>query len=337
MEKENNPGLSYVPTKLGINLPVLDITHPLFVSSIDREIMETEGEKLARRGKVLKKLPGLVKTFLGKRSIILGGFFLKGPGETCLNAMSTLMFKLGPGLIGGGGKRRLDRFISGSPNGMSVRMRLRDMAQCQANALVPLLKMFPRRGLRFINIAGGSACDSINALILVHQQNPPLLKNRKIQVDILDTDNSGPHYAQQCIEILKAPGHYFHGLDISTRFLQYDWNKPGMLRNFLPAADDWIMIGASEGGLFEYGSDEAMIRNLDALYDHSPGDMKFVGSVVHDENRINPSISIMAEVTGMPLRLLGVKGLEKILAKTRWTLENALDNNPNVSVFTLKK
>jgi hypothetical protein len=97
------------------------------------------------------------------------------------------------------------------------------------------------------------------------------------------------------------------------------------------------LLCASEGGLFDYGSDKDILNNLNSLYFHSPEDMRVSGNVIHDINTVDPSIPAMAEVSGAPLRLLGSVGLKNILGKTHWKLDSIQENNPIYAVFLLKK
>jgi hypothetical protein len=162
-EKKTTPELSYALTDNGIELPVLDITHPLFISSIDETALDALGKETIKQAKSLAETPLL--RFLAKRSLTLGRFLPKEKNATYLSGMSTLMMKLGPGLIRGGIKRFIDRKVSAGFVGMTVRMRLRDICRIQAAALIPKLRDSPEKNLCFINIAGGSASDSINTLI----------------------------------------------------------------------------------------------------------------------------------------------------------------------------
>ena len=65
---------------------------------------------------------------------------------------------------------------------------------------------------------------TINTLILIQKKEPLLLKGRKIEINILDIDTYGPSFAEQRIETLKGSNAYFQGLDISFRYIQYNWN-----------------------------------------------------------------------------------------------------------------
>jgi hypothetical protein len=336
-EKNKVSGLSYVYTDCGLELPVLDITHPLFTASINEEGLEELCKESAQRAISMKEIPDAQKKLILETSYIFGRYFHKDPHATYLSGMSTYMLKLGPHLIGGGEERNIDRMISKGVISVAARMRLRDICGLQANALVPQLMTSVQKELCLINIAGGTAADSINTLILIKKENQSLLKNRKIEINVFDIDTDSPNFARRCLETLKAPGCHFHGLDISFNHIKYNWVDTGNLIDILAKKRDCILIGASEGGLFEYASDEEIINNLDALYDGSPGDMQFTGSVIHDIDKVDATMAAMAEESGGYLRLRGAEGLKRILEKTKWKLDKTKDKNPVYVVFTLKK
>jgi hypothetical protein len=224
-EKKTNPELCYAFTESGVKLPVLDITHPLFISSIDETALDALGKKAIKQAKSLAENPLL--RFFAKRSRTLGGFLPKEKNATYVSGMSTLMMKLGPGLIGGGGKRFMDRKVAEGFVGMTVRMRLRDICRIQAEALIPKLKNSAGKNLCFINIAGGSASDSINTLILVQEKEPALLKERKIEINVLDLDAFGPSFAGRSIESLRGS---LEGVSMDWMFHLDSSNMIGRIR-----------------------------------------------------------------------------------------------------------
>jgi hypothetical protein len=335
-EKNKIHRLSYASTDDGIKLPVLDITHPLFITSIDEKRLADLQKESAQGVKNLREMPDSLKKHLGENSLIYRGFFLKNPNDTSLSGMSTLMSKLGPHLIGGGKERDIDRKASQGIGPVAARMRLRDLCMMQAHTLIPQLTE-SEKDLCFINIAGGTATDSINTLILILKENKSLLKARKIEISIFDIDTWGPHYAGRCIEALKAPDCYFHGLNISFNHIFYNWADTRELVKFLSKRKECIMMCASEGGLFEYASNEEIYNNVNSLYDYSPGDMQIVGDTFHDLDTVDPTIPVAGEVCGMSFRFLGTEGLNRILEETNWKLEFIQDKNPIYVVFALKK
>ena len=75
--------------------------------------------------------------------------------------------------------RPIDRRIAAALPVMAVRLRLADMATLLAEALAPTLEARPRHPLRLVNIAGGPAMDSLNALIVLRRDRPGVLDGRR--------------------------------------------------------------------------------------------------------------------------------------------------------------
>ncbi|MCX6233457.1 MAG: hypothetical protein NT175_01855 [Bacteroidetes bacterium] len=340
-EKNKIKGLSYAFTDKGIELPVLDITHPLFTESINEDKLKkmlTEIEKKGeKRAESFQKMPAFFKNYLAKRSYIMAGLLLNDTDDAFLSGMSTLMMKLGPGLIGKGRKRFFDRLASKSFGAIVLRMRVRDICHCQAEALIPLLIKSPGKSICFINIAGGTASDSINTLILIQKKDPSLLQNRKIEINVLDVDTFGPGFAGRCVESLKASGARFNDLDVSFRYIPYNWNSTARLTELLAERKEWIEICASEGGLFEYASDEEIIQNLNTIYDNSQDHIIIAGSLLRDIETVDPGIRAAMKITHIKARLLGIDGLNHNLEKTRWRIDSLSEGNPRYVIFSLKK
>ena len=340
-EKNKITGLSYAFTENGIELPVLDITHPLFLESINEENLDKMLNEIKQKGEEraesFNKIPTFIKNFMAKRSYIMAGFMLKDTEDTFLSGMSTLMMKFGPGLIGKGRRKFFDRLGSKAFGAILLRMRVRDICLLHTNILETQLKKEKGENLCFINIAGGAACDSINALITVYKKDPSLLRNREIEINVFDIDRFGPTFAKNCVESLKSTGNYFSGLNISLNYLYYNWNDTTALRDLLLRRKEWLIIASSEGGLFEYASDEDIIRNLNILYDNTQKDMKIVGSAIRDVNTVDPGILASMKLTNIKARLLGVEGLKETIKKTAWIIENIMENNPRYLTFTLGK
>lgn len=340
-EKNKIAGLSYAFTENGIELPVLDITHPLFLKSTNEESLakmlkeiEDKGEE---RAESFNNIPAFIKNFLANRSYIMAGFMLKDTDDTFLSGMSTLMMKYGPGLIGKGKGKFFDRLGSKAFGAVLLRMRVTDMCRLQSDVLYTQLMDEKDKKLCFINIAGGAACDSINSLIMINKKNSSLLKNREIEINVFDIDKFGPSFAKNCVESLKSAGNYFRELNISFNHFYYNWNDTNVLNDFLSKRKEWLIITSSEGGLFEYASDEDIIKNLNILHSNSPEKMKIIGSAIHDINKVDSGIKASMKLTNIKARLLGLEGLKKIFDKTRWSIETVNENNPRYLTFTLAK
>ena len=110
--KNKVPELSYAFTLNGIELPVLDITHPYFVSSIDenklKKMLPYVEKNAERNAEKFNKIPVFIKNFLAKRSFAMAELLQKEKENTFATGISTLMMKLGPKLIGKGKKRFWD-------------------------------------------------------------------------------------------------------------------------------------------------------------------------------------------------------------------------------------
>jgi hypothetical protein len=340
--KNKIPELSYAFTPNGIELPVLDITHPCFVSCTDTETLkkllpyvEKNAEENADK---FIKLPAFIKRFFINHSFAVAELLQVESQNEFASGITTIMMKLGPKLIGKGKKRFLDRQMNKGFGALVIRMRARDISKCQAEALMPLLLKSPRNDLCFINIAGGAASDSINALFLIQNTDPALLKNRKIEINILDIDSFGPSFAERSITALKAPGRRFHELNISFRYIHYDWNYTDKLKELLAERKEWLQICSSEGGLFEYCSDEVIMQNLEALYNHSNDNIVIAGTLLHDVETIDGGMLAALKIsTKFKPRLLGIEGLKRMTEHKNWKIGNIIEGNPRYLIFTLKK
>jgi len=338
--KNKLPGLSYVFTLNGVELPVLDITHPGFISSLDENklkkmlpYVEKNAEKNAAK---FNRIPAFIKNYFAKHSFAMAEL-LKSE-ISFASGISTLMMKLGPNLIGKGKNRYWDRQVTKGFGALVIRMRVRDISKCQAAAMLPLLAKSHEKNICFINIAGGAASDSINTLLLIQQQNPELLKNRKIEINVLDIDTYGPAFADRCITALKAPGGRFNDLNISFRHILYNWNNTKQLEELLSERKEWMQICSSEGGLFEYCPDEVIIQNLNAIYKNSNEDIIIAGSLLHDIKTVDAGIIAALKIsTTIKPRFLGIDGLKSIIEKNKWKLDGIIEGNPRYLIFLLKK
>lgn len=258
--------------------------------------------------------------------------------NTFASGITTLMMKLGPGLIGKGRKRFLDRQVNKGFGALVIRMRVRDISRCQADALTPLLSKMPGKDLCFINIAGGAASDNINALFLIQKENPALLKNRRIEINVLDIDDFGPAFGDRCIMALKAPCGRFNEQDISFRHIRYDWNSTKELEELLSEREGWLQLCSSEGGLFEYCTDEVIIKNLDTLYSRSDDDIVITGTLLHDVDTIDAGMLAALKISSnIKPRLLGINGLKSITEHNKWKITGISEGNPRYLVFALTK
>lgn len=321
-------GLSYIIMKDNLELPVLDITHPLFISSVDEKVYHLANIKSQKMLKLAKKMPN----FLGKKFIRQVRM-----ENVCLSELKTLIYKLGPRFTKGIKLGFKDSREINQKKFMVFRIKLRDICNLQKEILIPQLKKFPGKSLCFFNIVGGTASDSINTIFLIQQEDPDLLKNRRIDICILDSDNFGPKVAQKSIDALKESTGRLHDLNVKVRINSYDWNKPEKLNQLLLEKRNAIQICSSEGGFFEYGDEDAIIKNLNELYKDAATDMEIVGSFFFDKKNINPAHLDFTKILNKEINYLGLKSFNKILDKTNWVLDDIQGIDNIFLIFRLKK
>ncbi|WP_438432121.1 hypothetical protein [Gorillibacterium sp. sgz500922] len=158
MKVNHDQRISYAAFENGIQLPILDITHPLFHKSIDEQAYHLNCLKSARSIDSLKKMPGFIQNIFVKMSNV---------DNSHLSGMRTMLYKLGPELSRGIKLGFRDKWALKQTSFMGLRIRMRDLCRYQSQILLPQLMQSPERNLCFFNIAGGAAADSINTLILI--------------------------------------------------------------------------------------------------------------------------------------------------------------------------
>jgi len=337
-EANKVPGLPYIFTDTGLELPVLDITHPLFETSIDENSLADQRAQSSLTASMIRAMPEGQRKMITDHSYIWGTHF-SGKGETnYLSGMGTYMLKLGPRLLGGGEERKIDLKATMGVSGIAARMRLRDLCRVQTEALAPLLTAHPGERLCVINIAGGASADTFNTLRLVQRRDPTLLLNRRIEIHLLEIDTIGPHFAEKSLIALQEAGGDFETLDLDFRFHNRSWADEAAWKEILKDRGRDIVLCSSEGGLFEYGRDEEIHTVLEILAECPSISMGIAGSCLLDRETIDPTITALAEISGAVLRFLGREGLGDILEPTSWSAEwFDKSANPVYLLFSLQK
>ncbi len=337
-EANKVPGLPYVFTDTGLELPVLDITHPLFEASIDESSLADERAQSSLTAAMIRAMPEDQRKMITDHSYIWGTHFSDKAGANYLSGMGTYMLKLGPRLLGGGEERKIDLRATMGVGGIAARMRLRDLCRHQTEALSPLLAAHPGGRLCLINIAGGAAADTFNTLRLLQRRDSNLLLHRRVEIHLLEIDTIGPHFAEKSLAALREAGGDFEALDLDFRFHNRSWADEAAWKEILKDRSRDIILCSSEGGLFEYGRDEEIQTVLEILAACPSISTGIAGSCLLDRETIDPTITALAEISGAALRLLGRAGLENILESTSWSAE-WFDKtaNPVYLVFSLQK
>jgi hypothetical protein len=283
-EMSKTPGVSYAVTDDGLELPVIDVTHPAFTIAPTEAELEALTAALYEMMERQRSLNGEQQAAL--RSVlegsILGRGLMAGVG-TFLTGLNTYLLKLGADNLGSYAVD-LDRRIAGGIGPVSMRMRLQNVAGFMADALAPALDEMPGAPLHLINIAGGPAIDSLNALILLKRDRPAVLSGRPLHVHVFDQDTAGPAFGARALNALQLHGGRLHGVHVTFTHTVYDWRNTEPLARALASLDlpHSVWAASSEGGLFEYGSDEEIIANLKVLREAAPGG-SVAGSVTRDD------------------------------------------------------
>jgi hypothetical protein len=249
-------------------LPVIDVTHPAFAVPDDpASVATTRDAFLAwfRRNRLVPRIvTRLLMRLAARRSPLLRNMLASDNGY--LDSISTYMLKLGVDHLPAGFDGPVDRKVAAAPHVGLIRLRMQQIARLLAEALLAPLAGAPDAPLHLVNIAGGPALDSINALIMLARAHATQI-HRPIAIHVFDAQQEGPTFGTRALFALTAPGEPLHGLEIQFQHHAYDWNDTAPLAHLLAglAARGAIIAASSEGGLFEYGTDDAVVANLTAL------------------------------------------------------------------------
>jgi hypothetical protein len=286
--------LAYATTDEGYRLPVIDVTQPEFALPDDPNFVAAlfADYKEAERRNAL--VPGFIMRLMlqsaARRSRLLADILNSRSGF--LGGITTYIMKLGAENLPPPFDREVDRRLAAAPHVVAVRLRLQQMVKLLAGVTEPLLHADPAAPLVVVNIGGGTAIDSLNALILLNRSGDAL-GNRPITLYVLDIDAAGAHFGAAALGALSAEGRALSGLDIAFDHENYDWNSAQPLADLVnrESAAGAIIVACSEGALFEYGSDDAIICNLEALRGNGRGAKAIVGTVTADDELRRRSIA----------------------------------------------
>jgi hypothetical protein len=320
-EKNKKIGVCYAITDNGLELPVIDITHPAFYFQISDAELSVLIDDLQRALKV----PSAALQEAAQNSLLFRGIY-ESYG-TYTTGIMTYLNTLEPGNLGEGYATPFDHQWAASLTPLTFRWRLRDVGRLLADGLFPLLI-----------IGGGPAIDSLNALIVLKKEHPKQTRDRKIYVNVCDVDRAGPSFGQRALAALMKEGGPLRGLQAVFEYIDYDWNNPERLQPvFDRIGEHDIVIGSSVGALFEYPPDDVIRANLETLYQLTPGDFKMVGPVVRDATSLDPRLKDTEHNPGRPaIRYIGLEKFSKIVEPAGFTSERHLDD-PIHQVVSLGK
>jgi hypothetical protein len=324
-EPNKRPGVRYAFSADGIELAIVDVTHPAFAVAIDDAELARQVAAFVAQGPPLAKFPAFLRRWL-LRLLLRGSTLARGiarSNDSYLPGMDTYLLKLGPENLGAAYTTPIDRKIAAALPAFAVRLRLQDVAGLLAEALRPRLADAPGRPLHFLNIAGGPAMDSLNALLLLAREDRRLLEGRPIRIAVLDLDAAGPTFGARALAALAAEDAPLRGLDVSLHHVRYDWSNADALEPTLAAARaaGALVAASSEGGLFEYGSDEHIVANLARLRAGAPPHAVMAGSVT----RADRPVQVLQLSSTAALRLRGLTLFRPLAASAGWAVARAIE------------
>jgi hypothetical protein len=302
-------------TREGFDLPVIDFSNPRFAVPDDPVKLHALEDAFVAEERRRQRLPKFIMRLMlmaaARKSRLVRAVFSTDKGY--LDGMSTYVMKLGVDNLVPPYDTPVDRRFAASPHMVMVRLRMQQIARLVAEGIIDdLAAAAPHAPLSLINIGGGPAMDSINALILLRRTRPDLL-NRPIGIEVLDASQDGAFFGANALAALQAHAGPLAGLDIVMRHHDYDWNQLSLLAALVEklAAAGAILAASSEGALFEYGSDQAIVGNLRALHAKAAGARLVAGSVTRaDETRRR-----MIAQTRFKLIARGVAGFAPLAAQ----------------------
>jgi hypothetical protein len=312
-------GIATARTREGHDLPVIDVTDPRFTVADDpaatRALYDAFATSERRRRRIPKFIMRMMLSAAARKSRLVRALFAADAGY--LDGMTTYVMKLGPDNLVPPYDTPMDRRLAASPHVTLLRLRMQQIARLLADGLVEHLAQAAGAPLHLINIGGGPALDSANALILLRRDRPDLLE-RSVVIHVLDSATDGPFFGANAFEALKASGRPLHGLEAAWQRYDYDWNAPAALMRLVRdlASTGSVIAASSEGALFEYGSDDAIVANLEALRADGAGARLVAGSVTRDDETRR---RIIAE-TRFKLTPRGLAGFAPLATRARFAV-----------------
>ncbi|MBX5480390.1 MAG: hypothetical protein IRZ16_00875 [Myxococcaceae bacterium] len=316
--------IRHAVTDEGVMLPVIDVTHPAFsavpgdeeIRALERAFIDSE-----KRRKRMPKLVGkLLMRILLRKSVLARS--LQRASGSFLAGMHTYLFKLGPEHLGDWADP-IDRKIAAALPAVSIRLRLRDMAELLAEALGPALEAQAGRPLLLLNVGGGPCIDSLNALLILRRDRPSVLDGRRVRIVALDLQSAGPSFGVRALAALQQDGGPLAGVEVSVHHVPYDWSHVDSLAPLVaPYQEPSALIAvSSEGALFEYADDATVAANLRALAALTPPDTTFVASATSD----GETATYLQRTSPVKLRPRSIAALESLVGQAGWRITKLIE------------
>ena len=309
----------YAMTAEGVSLPIIDVTHPQFAvklsdAEIERLSGDFENQELQRREMPSSCREALQRSIIGKELMAAKGTYLSG--------MGIYRMKLGPENPGADA-HPIDRSIAASFPALMARVRLQDIARLLADGLSRCATATTPRPICLINIGGGPASDSWNALLSLRAEHPDLLEGRKLMIAVLDIDDQGPAFGERALEVLCAPHAPLRGLSVNFQYIKSDWSQTASLQKSLLDlhATETVCAVSSEGGLFEYGSDLEIVSNLQTIHHGTAPSTVVVGSVT----RANEQTRATKDNLQVATHPRSLEGFRLLAREAGWIVQAVLE------------
>jgi hypothetical protein len=316
-------GIISARTREGFDLPVIDVTNPRFTVSDDLATVQRANDAFVAEERRRRYIPKFIMRLLlraaARKSRLVRALFHSDAGY--LDSLSTYVLKLGADNLVPPYDSPVDRKIASSAHTLLIRLRMQQVAHLLGEGLAAdLAAVGPDAPLHLINIGGGPSLDSVNALIVLRHSRPDLLR-RPIAIDVLDANTEGFFFGANAIAALKAGQGPLAGLDVRMCHHDYNWDDPSLLERlvakFVPTGA--VIAASTEGALFEYGSNEAIVANLKALRASGAGARLVAGSVTAADDLRRRMIA----QTGFKLYPRGVAGFAPLAAAAGYRVVKA--------------
>jgi hypothetical protein len=307
----------FLTVRLGDTLlPVVDVTNSAFAISLSDAALAAMSAKYVEESRNQDVPPQLREALSRSR---LGSGLMAARG-TFLSGLNTYLLKIGPENLPEDFEP-IDRRIAASFPAVTARLRLQDMASLMSEGLTGALAAGDHRPLHFINIAGGPAADTWNTLIQLKHANRHI-RDREISISVFDLDHQGPEFGARAFEALQTASGPLDGVRLKFRNYLYNWAAPEQLRQFLASneLEQSVCAVSSEGGLFEYGSDEEIGGNLTTLRELTPADTVVVGSACRasELTRVHSGI-------GVTLRPRTPEAFRDLVEQAGWEVDRVIE------------